>query len=66
MMSAPMFSGILAIIFLKERLNMYIISSLFLGFIGVLFVIQPGFENFNIYFLLVLFSALLIIIKKSF
>ena len=31
-----------------------------MGFLGVLFVIQPGFETFNIYFLVVLFSVLLI------
>ena len=59
-MSAPIFAAILSIIFLKEKLNLYILISLLLGIIGVLFVIQPGFNNFNIYFLLVLFGAYLI------
>ena len=59
-MSVPIFAAILSIIFLKERLNLYILISLTIGIIGVLFVIQPGFSNFNIYFLLTLFGAFLI------
>jgi drug/metabolite transporter (DMT)-like permease len=59
-MSVPIFASILSIIFLKERLNLYILISLITGIIGVLFVIQPGFNNFNIYFLLTLFGAFLI------
>ena len=59
-MSSPIFAGIFAVLFLKEKLNFYIIASLILGFIGVLLVTQPGFENFNIYFLLTLFGAFLI------
>ena len=62
-MSSPLIAVLLAIIFLKEKLNTYIIISLIFGFTGVLLVIQPGFESFNIYFLLVLFSALLITIS---
>ena len=58
-MSAPFFGGILSIIFLKDKFNFYILTSLFLGFVGVFFVIQPGFEAFNIYFLLTLFSSFL-------
>ena len=41
-MSVPIFAAILSIIFLKERLNLYILISLTIGIIGVLFVIQPG------------------------
>ena len=59
-MSAPIFGGVLSIIFLKDKFNFYIFISLFLGFVGVLLVIQPGFETFNIYFLLTLFSSLII------
>ena len=33
-----------------------------IGFLGVLFVIQPGFESFNIYYLIVLIGVLLITI----
>jgi len=64
-MSSPLIAVLLAIIFLKEKLNTYIIVSLFFGFIGVLFVIQPGFESFNMYFLLVLLSALLITLTTT-
>ena len=59
-MSSPLIAVLLAIIFLKEKLNTYIIISLFFGFIGVLFVIQPGFDTFNIYFLVTLFGVILI------
>ena len=59
-MSAPIFGGLLSIIFLKDKFNFYILISLFLGFIGVLFVIQPGFETFNIYFLLTLLASFII------
>jgi len=59
-MSAPIFAGIFAIIILNEKLNYYIFISLIFGFLGVLLVVQPGFENFNIYFLLTLFGAFLI------
>jgi len=64
-MSSPLIAVLLAIFFLKEKLNTYIIISLFFGLIGVLFVIQPGFESFNIYFLLVLLSALLITLTTT-
>ena len=64
-MSSPLIAILLAIFFLKEKLNTYIIISLFFGFIGVLFVIQPGFESFNMYFLLVLLSALLITLTTT-
>ena len=61
-MSAPIFAMLMALIFLKEKINIYIILSIVSGFLGVLLVVQPGFENFNIYFLLVLFGAFLITI----
>jgi len=59
-MSAPLFGAIYAYLFLKEKLNKYIYISLAMGFLGVLFVIQPGFETFNIYFLVALFGVILI------
>jgi len=64
-MSSPLIAVLLAIFFLKEKLNTFIIVSLFFGFIGVLFVIQPGFESFNMYFLLVLLSSLLITLTTT-
>ena len=59
-MSSPMIAAIFAYFFLKEKLNTYIYFSLFIGFSGVLLVIQPGFENFNFYFLVTLFGVVLI------
>ena len=59
-MAAPLFGAIYAIIFLNEKLNRYIYISLAIGFLGVLFVIQPGFDTFNIYFLITLFGVILI------
>ena len=40
---APIFISLMAIIFLKEKIFYYRIFSLFLGFIGILIVIRPGF-----------------------
>tara|TARA_Y100000590_G_scaffold453833_1_gene599595 strand:- start:178 stop:1050 length:873 start_codon:yes stop_codon:yes gene_type:complete len=59
-MSAPLVGSIYAFIFLNEKLNKYIYISIFIGFLGVLFVIQPGFKSFNLYFLVTLFGVLLI------
>ena len=59
-MSAPLIGAIYAYIFLKEKLNSFVYISLAIGFLGVIFVIQPGFDNFNIYFLVTLFGVLLI------
>ena len=61
-MSSPIFACIFAIFFLKEKINLFIVISIFIGFLGVLFVVQPGFENFNYYFLLTLFGAFIITI----
>ena len=61
-MSCPIFAAIFSIFFLKEKLNLYILISLFTGLLGVLMVMQPGFNNFNIYFLLTLFGTFLITI----
>ena len=59
-MAAPLVGAIYGFIFLKEKLNSFVYVSLFIGFLGVIFVIQPGFETFNIYFLVTLFGVLLI------
>ena len=59
-MTAPLMGTIFAIFFLNEKLNILTYVSLLIGFLGVLFVIQPGFESFNIYYLIVLIGVLLI------
>ena len=56
-MLSPILGMILAIIFLKEKINFFTVISITLGFIGVLFILQPGFSNFNIYYLGPLFGA---------
>ena len=61
-MSSPIFAVIISIFILKEKLNNLIILSLAFGILGVYLVVQPGFDNFNPFFLLVLFSAFLITI----
>ncbi len=61
-MTAPIMGTIFAICFLKERLNKFTYLSLFIGFIGVTFVIQPGFDTFNIFYFVTLFGVLLITI----
>ncbi len=59
-MTAPLMGTIFAIFFLKEKLNKYTYLSLLIGFIGVTFVIQPGFDNFNIFYFVTLFGVFLI------
>ena len=56
-MISPILGMILAIIFLKEKINLFIVISIILGFTGVLFILQPGFNNFNIFYLGPLFGA---------
>ena len=59
-MSSPLVGAILAYFFLKEKLNFFIYFSLIIGSIGVLFVVQPGFETFNVYYIVTLMGVLLI------
>ena len=59
-MSSPMIAAIFAYFFLKEKLNLYIYLSILIGFLGVCCVVQPGFDNFNVYFLVTLFGVVLI------
>jgi len=59
-MSAPIFSLIFSVFILKERPNLFLFLSLLFGVLGVLMVMKPGFDNFNIFFLVVLLNALLI------
>ena len=59
-MTAPLIGAIYGFIFLKEKLNFFVYTSLAIGFLGVIFVIHPGFDNFNIYFLVTLLGVFLI------
>ena len=44
---APAFVCLFAVILLGEKIGFWRISSVFIGFIGVLIVIQPGFDGFK-------------------
>ena len=59
-MSSPIFAGLLSIFVLREKINPLLLISLFSGILGVILVVQPGFENYNPFYLLVLFGACLI------
>lgn len=66
--TAPIFTVILAIIFLKEKLTPQCLMALFLGFVGVLFILRPDL-SFNVGGMLILLSSAvwaisLIFIKK--
>ncbi len=67
--TAPLFTAILAVYFFRDKMNVHQIFALFVGFIGVLIVMQPGTDAFSVHMLPMLvctfFWALSgIIIKK--
>ncbi len=67
--TAPLFTAILAVYFFKDRMNVHQLFALFVGFIGVLIVIRPGTDTFNIHMLSMLVCTMFwalsgIIIKK--
>ena len=45
----PFFMSIFAIIFLKEKIGIRRWSAIVVGFIGVLIVLNPNFDNFNFF-----------------
>lgn len=55
--AVPLFTTIMAVIFLKEKLHIYRILSLITGFIGMLVIIQPGMGSFEMASLLVVAAA---------
>lgn len=67
--TAPLFTAVMAVYFFKDKMNIHQMFALFVGFIGVYIVAQPGTDNFNPACFLVLISAVFwacssIIIKK--
>ena len=44
---APVFVCLFAVILLGEKIGFWRLSSVFVGFVGVLIVIQPGFDGFQ-------------------
>lgn len=46
--TAPIFTCFFAALILKEKIGIWRISSIFLGFVGVLYIIQPGTSNMQV------------------
>jgi drug/metabolite transporter (DMT)-like permease len=58
--TAPLFTTMLAVMFLGERIGIYRLSALFLGFVGVVIIANPTIEStFTLMTPLVLFSSLM-------
>ena len=49
--AAPIFTTIMSIFFLNEKVGLYRWLAVFVGFIGILIISQPGFTSFNIYYI---------------
>ncbi len=58
-MSSPLFVTVLAVIFLRERVDRARWMAIAVGFLGVLLVIQPRPDGFNAYAWLALFATLI-------
>ena len=65
----PFIVTILAVIFLKEKIHLYRISALFIGFIGMLVILRPGIIDVSIGIQMALLSsfiwAIVIVITKK-
>jgi len=67
--TTPLFTTILAIIILKEKIRFHRTAALLVGFMGIIVIVRPGYVPLEIGAALILFSAftfsfVLIIIKK--
>ena len=49
--AAPIFTTIMSIFFLSEKVGLYRWIAVVVGFIGILIISQPGFSSFNIYYI---------------
>ena len=56
--TAPAWVSLMAVLFLGERLTLPRIGAVVLGFIGVMVIIQPGVETFQMSTLVILSAAL--------
>ena len=48
--AAPIFTTIFSIFFLSEKVGVYRWLAVIIGFIGILIITEPGFEDLNIYY----------------
>ena len=67
--TTPLFTTILAIIILKEKIRLHRTAALLIGFVGIIAIIRPGYVPLELGAVLILasafsFSFVLIIIKK--
>jgi drug/metabolite transporter (DMT)-like permease len=53
----PSLTTLIAILFLKEKIESNKIISLIIGFIGMLIILRPGFKSFNQAYLLIFLAA---------
>ena len=58
--TAPLFALPFAALLLKERVSTISILAIIIGFVGVLLIVQPGFESFQFEMLTVLAAAAII------
>ena len=49
--AAPIFTTILSIFFLKEKVGLYRWLAVFVGFVGIIIISEPGFSSLNLYYL---------------
>tara|TARA_B000000460_G_scaffold4002_1_gene2747 strand:- start:404 stop:1270 length:867 start_codon:yes stop_codon:yes gene_type:complete len=56
--SAPIFAALLAVPILGERLGIYRITAIVIGFLGVIIIVKPGTDVFKLVSILPLISAL--------
>ena len=49
--AAPIFTTILSIFFLSEKVGLYRWIAVVVGFVGILIISQPGFTSFNVYYI---------------
>jgi drug/metabolite transporter (DMT)-like permease len=57
--SAPLFSGLISVLWLKERAGIARWSVLFIGFVGVLIVVKPGADSIQLGALFALANAVM-------
>ena len=63
LMTSPFFVTIFAFLFLKEKVGIRRWAAVVIGFIGVIFVINPQNINFNILFILPIIAAVFLTIR---
>jgi len=64
LLSLSIFHVIIAVVFLNEKINYIVVVSLLIGMLGVVLVMQPGFNNFTFYYFIVLLIAFLLSISN--